>query len=731
MKPIIIKSFFQFIAIALGFSYFSLAAMPAHAAQCDSTSVRWSASSNRIYISGPDTVCTIPEIHAAQPRANIQPVDSGDIWQVGSNIILQDGATLNIHGPVVRELRLTSNNTGGVNDYVFVRAQWGNISIRDAAITSWDEATGGPDTEYSSFGRAYLQTKSFLDGGTPRESRMDIANSDIGYLGFNGAEAYGLSWKVLGSAPGLYDQVNVYGDISNSHIHHNYFGVYTFGLFGGEWMGNEVNNNIVYGFDPHDDSDSLLIADNNVYGNGSHGIICSQRCDHLTIKHNQSHDNGGNGVMLHRNTTDSLVENNTLYNNLDSGLALFESHRNTVRGNQITNNGNGIRFSVGSSENIIEDNTVSGSTKYGFYFYNGSDIPTSGDGRPKNNQLINNTVTNSAVNGLKLQASDNNIFRGNTFTRNGKDNLVDGAQGNTFAGNTFSQNSSSGLRLINSSHDNVISDNEITDNTNIGLLCENSSNSNRITGNSIRGHSQYALTLTKSNSNLVADNDIINNRSGFKITNQSNSNQFSGNRVSNNSQYAYPYTVYLQNSNSNTFKAEQYIDNANSGLYASGKSQNTIFDTLPVRLKIGDLSSKWTLINRNYVIFSSDRSNVVTRVNAGQSATVFDASLTRNLARYAASSLAATVPTGEAVVELDREFSPTGQAEWQANSLGNTMSIGYDLGGLVAGHLYQVAKDGQTIITLTANAGGHALFQDPVLTTQPSHYQVTSLPVRL
>ena len=32
-----------------------------------------------------------------------------------------------------------------------------------------------------------------------------------------------------------------------------------------------MHDNVQYGFDPHDDSDYLTIADNKVYGNGNHG----------------------------------------------------------------------------------------------------------------------------------------------------------------------------------------------------------------------------------------------------------------------------------------------------------------------------------------------------------------------------------------------------------------------------------------------------------------------------
>ena len=82
----------------------------------------------------------------------------------------------------------------------------------------------------------------------------------------------------------VFDEVNVYGNIYDSDIHHNYFGVYTYGHEQGDWRRNKMHHNSQYGFDPHDDSDFLTIHDNEVYNNGNHGIIASKRCNGVSIQ---------------------------------------------------------------------------------------------------------------------------------------------------------------------------------------------------------------------------------------------------------------------------------------------------------------------------------------------------------------------------------------------------------------------------------------------------------------
>ena len=95
----------------------------------------------------------------------------------------------------------------------------------------------------------------------------------------------------------MFTSTNVYGDIKNSDIHHNYYGHYSYGHQGGVWTNNKMHHNHQYGFDPHDDSDYLTIANNEVYDNVNHGIIASKRCNNVKIYGNTVY-RGGAQVCL-------------------------------------------------------------------------------------------------------------------------------------------------------------------------------------------------------------------------------------------------------------------------------------------------------------------------------------------------------------------------------------------------------------------------------------------------
>jgi len=114
-------------------------------------------------------------------------------------------------------------------------AQHGTIDITGVKVTSWNGA--GPDTDLTvptggTRGRAFVRAVSFMEGSTPRPSTMNIVDSDLGFLGYNAAESYGVSCKARGcgaTTSTICDVLDVLGKQTGSTFHDNYIGTYTWG----------------------------------------------------------------------------------------------------------------------------------------------------------------------------------------------------------------------------------------------------------------------------------------------------------------------------------------------------------------------------------------------------------------------------------------------------------------------------------------------------------------------
>jgi parallel beta-helix repeat protein len=398
-----------------------------------------SFTSGTIVVKGPGSN-TLSDIKTRLPQAPLIQVDqSGHTWYLGANIVLREGAALVLHGTAIGgdtdDLRLKSDNSPALGSQVYISADWGTLDIRNTTITSWDSAIDGPNTS-TTFHRAFIQARSSLnaDGVTADESRMNIANSDISFLGFNTTEAYGLSWKVNVPTPDLYAKVHVFGDVTNSRIHDCFRGPYTFGGQDMHFLNNEIDHNATYGLDVYSYSNNADIEGNNFHDNVKHGLIVV-RSDHVTIKKNVSQNNLLDGIILYLNVNKALVQDNRVLNNKRNGIAVTDGHWATLSVNTIMGNVNGISLSVGSSDNVVSENIIASNTGNGLNFYRGRGASSAGDGRPKHNYFSSNIIRDNASDGIRLADADDNVFARNTFSGNSLTLFFERGSGNTLIGN--------------------------------------------------------------------------------------------------------------------------------------------------------------------------------------------------------------------------------------------------------------------------------------------------------
>lgn len=327
-------------------------------------------STNILWVTGPGAVVTVPEVYelvrVKYPDLNLIEKRGNGEWILNASLAVGSDVILVIDGKDVSWLKLKSDKYS----FVWLVSFDGGMHIENTKITSWDPERNTFDTELGEYGRSFIITK---DSG-----RTDIINSELAYLGhsryldyelghpFGGV--YGVSWRIQ---TGTQEDDLVTGSMIDSLVHHNQFGVYTFGATALLFERNVFRDNIQYGLDPHDDSNYLRIIDNVAYNNGNHGIIVSKRCLYNVFRGNKTYSNAKHGIMLDQGSNYNLIEGNETYDNLD-GIAVYDSHFNVIANNKSHDNAkSGIRLNISSSGNYMTANALSGN-KYGIYIYDGA-----------------------------------------------------------------------------------------------------------------------------------------------------------------------------------------------------------------------------------------------------------------------------------------------------------------------------------------------------------------------
>ncbi|MCU1583481.1 MAG: right-handed parallel beta-helix repeat-containing protein [Microbacteriaceae bacterium] len=308
---------------------------------------------------------TLGEVQTLLPTA-FEKVDSGLLLR--ASIEISDGATLMIDGAITPNLRLISSSDG----FATIIARGGTLDVRGSAlspvtISSWDPTTDDVDKKAAD-GRAFLLTL----GG-----RINIAHADVGHLGFGTGTSSGLAWRGADRVPGQPRDPAV-GDVTDSVLHDNWFGAYTFEAQGMRWIGNTFARNAAYGFDPHDLSNDFVVEDNVAHGNGRHGFIFSRGCDRNVLRGNVAYNNRGHGFMIDDGRTedsasakasrlpsnDSQLIGNHAYDNDGSGIEIEGGVGTIVRNNIVERNHVGVRIkndaSVVVEHNRIADNALAG-----------------------------------------------------------------------------------------------------------------------------------------------------------------------------------------------------------------------------------------------------------------------------------------------------------------------------------------------------------------------------------
>jgi len=277
---------------------------------------------------------------------------SGNLWLLNANLKISQGATFYINPTDTAWLKIISDGTSAYKVDVH-----GSLKVDSVKITSWD-----PETNYY----AVTNGTRIPNGSGGYEVHVGASRPFIriekdatGTTDITNSEIAYLGYEggVGVAVTGLYYLGGDGSVLRHNNLHDLYFGFYSRGVGGMIIENNHIYNNSRYGLDPHTGTHDMIIRSNVVNDNGWIGIICSLDCHNITIENNEVYNNKDSGIMFSRNMYNSIARNNYVHNE-GIAISVSQSHNNEIYNNTVSDSSKAIYLNNSSSNNIIHHNTV-------------------------------------------------------------------------------------------------------------------------------------------------------------------------------------------------------------------------------------------------------------------------------------------------------------------------------------------------------------------------------------
>jgi parallel beta-helix repeat protein len=333
------------------------------------------------------------------------------VWFLNANLVIAKGATFHIDSTDTKWLKISSKVThsAGITKIssAYIVDVHGSLKIDSVKITSWD-----PTTNYYAITNGSRTGSGVFIFGAPRPSIV-VENNATGTTDITNSEIAYLGYE-QGKHKGGSGLSYYYGGdgsiIRNNDIHHVYFGLYTFGVGHMIIENNIIRNSGHYGLDPHTGTHDMIIRNNTVYDNNGSGIICSLNCYNILIENNKVYHNAEDGIDFSRNMYNSIARNNIVYDEA-KGIFVSRSHNNQIYNNTVSNSGDGINVNSGSTNNKMYQNTVINSKAHAIILTNGS----------YGNVFYSNKIISANKEGLDIEqdSTSKNTFSYDQIVSNG------------------------------------------------------------------------------------------------------------------------------------------------------------------------------------------------------------------------------------------------------------------------------------------------------------------------
>ena len=453
---------------------------------------------------------TLKDLEELAPRTFRREPDGS--WLLSENIVVEDGATLDLSDDDGLTLHLQSNSEA----FASIVTLGGSLVVagtydEPTRISSWDPDAGAVDTDTSD-GRAYVRvvgghaelSKAFftdlgfwsgMTGGVSMTG-TDIPDKGTDTLARKGTNA-SASDEAAAAAAAEEDA--------------------TTEVFGTELLPTDEAS--VLDMEPDLSGYSYvsaMVRDVTFEGNAFGLFVTS--ADGVVVRDSAISDSLVDGMVFHRNVSNSEVENTTSTGNaLDgfdvdrasSGIVLDRLTAEDNGHNGITMNGRALAegpSATGMPTGVYGNNSLSNSksndnARYGVEVIGGTDIEVDG-----------NTLSGNQVGIVVGQGADQVSLADNTIEASALQGIAlrDAGTGGTISGNTIS-GGDIGIYLRNAGAD--ITRNTVEDVENHGITLIGATGTSAITDNVLSGRGPSAVDTARTEGAVRADNDVSDWRS--------------------------------------------------------------------------------------------------------------------------------------------------------------------------------------------------------------------------
>jgi hypothetical protein len=393
-------------------------------------------------------VYTLTDLRELAPQTFLRQRDGS--YLLREHILVDTGATLTLAPSKPTTIRMSSGAAG----FVSIVTRGGRLRLLGSAaaplsFTSWDETATKPDKAVND-GRAYIlamgqlvvKHANFQDLGfwSGRTGGLALAGSGAPSAGLDlgseetktksGSSTDSREAEILpsGALPAGDESIEtIVGEVSDTKITGNTFGLFVTGASGTEIRNVTIANSLIHGLVLHRSVRSAQVEQVRVEKSGADGVVVTRGVEAALLTQVTSTGNGRDGVVITgtplakgpspsgssiRQFGNNVLTASLIENNARTAVRIVGGTQVRLLGNSIKGGVQGVLVSAGAADIVIDANRVTDVNGSGIQIRDANGIEVSGNSVRRTNtgvhvmnaqaEVQDNTVASATLHAISL-----------------------------------------------------------------------------------------------------------------------------------------------------------------------------------------------------------------------------------------------------------------------------------------------------------------------------------------